>query len=224
MEEVGGNNVSLPAQRRERGVVSRRLVNVTLDNLDDLPSQCRRCVFWELDPVHRARAETAGGTAAEKETWVSTLLLGWGSCGKILYVDGTVAGHVLFGPPAYVPRSSAFASSPPSPDAVVLTSVSIRPEFAAVGLGRMLIQGVAKDMRTRGIRAIEAFGDLQWKAGGCMLPAEYLLAVGFKTIRSHHRYPRLRLELKDAVSWREDVEFALERLLGMGQEGALRPA
>jgi hypothetical protein len=38
--------------------------------------------------------------------------------------------------------------------------------------------------------------------------------VGFKTIRAHTRYPRLRLDLRSAVSWREDVEVALERLLG----------
>jgi hypothetical protein len=47
--------------------VSRRVVNITLDNLDDLPIRCRRCVFWELDPVARARAEEAGDTAFEKE-------------------------------------------------------------------------------------------------------------------------------------------------------------
>ena len=61
-----------------------------------------------------------------------------------------------------------------------------------------------------------------------MLPADYLLAVGFKTVRPHQRYPRLRLELKTAMSWREDVEVALERLLGsMAPErplnGALHP-
>jgi hypothetical protein len=57
-----------------------------------------------------------------------------------------------------------------------------------------------------------------------MLPADYMLAVGFKTVRPHHRFPRLRLELKSALSWREDVEVALERLLGsMNPEGALRP-
>jgi hypothetical protein len=51
-----------------------------------------------------------------------------------------------------------------------------------------------------------------------------MLAVGFKTVRPHHRFPRLRLELKSALSWREDVEVALERLLGsMNPEGALRP-
>jgi hypothetical protein len=48
--------------------------------------------------------------------------------------------------------------------------------------------------------------------------------VGFKTVRPHPRFPRLRLELKTAASWREDVEVALERLLGsMTPEGALRP-
>jgi hypothetical protein len=32
-------------------------------------------------------------------------------------------------------------------------------------------------------------------------------------VRPHHRFPRLRLELRNALTWREDVEVALERLL-----------
>ena len=52
------------------GHVSRRVANVTLDNLDDLPVRCRKCVFWELDPVSRARAEDNGLAAFEKEAWV----------------------------------------------------------------------------------------------------------------------------------------------------------
>jgi hypothetical protein len=89
----------------------------------------------------------------------------------------------------------------------------------------MLVQGVAKDLIRRGVKAIEAFGDSQWsELGNCILPTDYLLSVGFKTVRPHHRHPRLRLELKTAASWREDVEVALERLLGsMTPEGALRP-
>ncbi|MCU1600258.1 MAG: hypothetical protein JWO22_967, partial [Frankiales bacterium] len=35
--------------------------------------------------------------------------------------------------------------------------------------------------------------------------------------------PRLRLELKSAVSWREDVEVALEKLLGSMTDPLLRP-
>jgi GNAT superfamily N-acetyltransferase len=205
--------------------VSRRLVNITLDNLDDLPRRCRRCVFWELDPVSADRAAAGGDPELEKEAWVSATLLEWGSCGKIAYVDGVPAGFVLYAPPAYVPRSVAFPTSPVSPDAVLLMTAQILPEFAGGGLGRMLVQGVAKDLTRRAVRAVEAFGDLAWPGlGHCVLPADYLRAVGFKTVRPHPRFPRLRLELKTAVSWREDVEVALERLLGsMTPEGALRP-
>jgi hypothetical protein len=110
-----------------------------------------------------------------------------------------------------------------SADAVLLMTGRVLPEFAGAGLGRMLVQGVAKDLTRRGIRAIEAYGlasaqtpaESRYVAsGGCVLPAEFLLAVGFKTVRPHHRHPRLRLDLRTALSWREDVELAIERLLG----------
>jgi len=205
--------------------VSRRLANITLDNLDDLPRRCRRCVFWELNPVSRERAEEVGDPALEKEAWVSSVLLEWGSCGKVVYVDGVPAGYVLFAPPLYVPRSVAFPTSPVSADAALLMTAHIQPEFVGGGLGRILVQGVAKDLTKRGIKAVEAFGDLAWAGPSCVLPAEYLLAVGFKTVRPHPRYPRLRLELKGIVSWREDVEYALERLFGSvtAPDVALRP-
>jgi GNAT superfamily N-acetyltransferase len=204
--------------------VSRRVVNVTLDNLDDLPRKCRDCVFWELDPLGLERAKEAGDTAFEKESWVSATLLEWGSCGKVVYVDGVPAGFILFAPPMYVPRSVAFPTSPVSPDAVLLMTGQVLPDFQGGGIGRMLLQGVAKDLVRRGVRAIEAFGDEQGVSGECVLPASGLRAVGFKTVRPHHRYPRLRLELKSAVSWREDVEVAIERLLGsMSPDPVLRP-
>ena len=205
--------------------MSRRLVNVTLDNIGDLPPRCRRCIFWELDPVGYARAHEEGDPALEKESWVSSVLLEWGSCGKIAYVDGVPAGYVMYAPPLYVPRSVAFPTSPVSADAVLLMTAHVLSEFTGSGLGRMLVQGVAKDMTRRGVKAIEAFGDLKSNGPSCMVPADYLLAVGFKTIRPHPHYPRLRLDLKTALSWREDVEVALERLLGsMTPERALRLA
>ena len=88
--------------------MSRRIVNITLDNLGDMPPKCRRCVFWELGPVSRARAEESGDPELEKESWVSSVLLEWGSCGKIAYVDGVPAGYMLFAPPQYVPARWPF--------------------------------------------------------------------------------------------------------------------
>ena len=120
--------------------MSRRVVNITLDNLDDLPIRCRRCVFWELDPVARARAEEAGDTAFEKEAWVSGTLLDWGSCGKLVYVDGIPAGYMMFAPAPYVPRSIAFPTSPVSADAVLLMTARVMSEFSGGGLGRMLME------------------------------------------------------------------------------------
>jgi hypothetical protein len=214
--------------------MSRRLVNLTLDTLEDLPRPCRQCVYWELDPVAADRACAAGDPGLEKEAWVSQTLLEWGSCGKLLYVDGMSAGFVMYAPPAYVPRSMAFPTSPVSADAALLMTANVVPAFAGGGLGRMLVQGVARDLTKRGIKAIEAFGDAKYgeadpagRAGegsGCLAPADFFLSVGFKTVRPHPRYPRLRLELRTALSWKSDVEYALERLLGsMSPETLLRP-
>ncbi len=207
--------------------MSRRIVNITLDNLGDLPHKCRACIFWELGPVSRARAEESGDPGLEKESWVSSVLLEWGSCGKIAYVDGVPAGYMLFAPPQYVPRSIAFPTSPVSADAVLFMTAHLLSEFTGGGIGRMLVQAMAKDLTRRGVRAIEAFGDRRWESPACMLPVDYLLSVGFKTIRPHHHYPRLRMELRTVLTWREDVEVALERLLGSmnpsAPQGALRP-
>jgi GNAT superfamily N-acetyltransferase len=214
--------------------VSRRLVNVTLDNVGDISPACRACVFWELDPVAGERAGKSGAAELEKEAWLSDTLLEWGSCGQLLYVDGVPAGHALYAPPAYVPRAVAFPTSPVSADAILLMSARILPQFAGGGLGRVLVQGVARDAVRRGIKAIEAFGAAgasephapgsTGHPGGqrnCLLPADYLRAVGFKTVRPHPHTPRLRLELKTTVTWKEDVESAFERLLSSIQAPAL---
>lgn len=204
--------------------MGRRLVPLTLDNLPDLPRRCRSCVFWELDPVSGEAAIRAGRSGLEKEAWISAVLLEWGSCGRVVYVDDVAAGFVLYAPPAYVPRAMAFSTSPVSPDAVQLMTALILPQFQGQGLGRVIVQTVAKDLLRRGFKAIEAFGDARWKEPACVLPADHLLAVGFKTVRPHPTYPRLRLELRTALSWKEDVELALDRLLGAVQkEPALRP-
>lgn len=202
--------------------MTRRIAPLTQDNLEDLPlhdGRCRTCVFWELDAVQRSRAEADGDPAREKADWLSRTLLEWGSCGRVAYVDDTPAGYALFGPPALLPGGSGFPTAPASEDAVLLATVRVLPEFAGAGLGRVLMQSVVKDvLERRDSRAIEAFGDVWGVPGRCVMPVDYLLGVGFKTHRAHARFPRMRLELRSVVTWREEVEHAIERLLG-----AVRP-
>jgi GNAT superfamily N-acetyltransferase len=190
-------------------------VGVTLDNLEDLPKHCRGCVYWEVAPHLKEQIEQFGESELEKEAWVSSVLLEWGSCGRIVYSDKLPVGFVLYAPPSAVPRAMAFPTSPISPDAVMLTGFHVLPEFRGGGLGRMLVQAVAKDLTRRGVKAIEAFGDAQPdEEKSCVVAADFLTSVGFKTVRPHPRWPRLRLELRSALTWKEDVEAALERLLG----------
>ena len=200
--------------------MSRRLADLTLDSLPDLPQPCRRCVFWELDPVARRRsAQGSGDPAVEKQAWVSSTLLEWGSCGKVCYVDGELAGFAICAPPGRVPQSAAFPTAPISQDAVLLSTLRVMPPHAGAGLGKALVQGVAKQvLRRPGVKAIEAFGDAQWQSPACLIPAGYLEQIGFQTVRAHPRYPRLRLDLRTALTWRAEVEVALERL-----RGAVRP-
>ena len=189
-------------------------MSITLDNIDELPKRCRGCVFWELSPHLAEQAADYGNTELEKEAWLSATMLDWGSCGKIVYVDEVAAGYAMYAPPATVPRAAAFPTGPVGHDAVLLTAVAVQPEFAGAGVGRLLVQAVARDLTRRGVRAIEAFGDAAPTAEShCVIPSAFLTALGFKTVRPHHHWPRLRLELRGGLSWKEDVEAALERLL-----------
>lgn len=196
-------------------LLSWHVAALTLDNLDELPKRCRRCVFWELSPHLAEQAAEFGSAEFEKEAWVSEVLLEWGSCGKVVHVRGVPAGYVIYAPPSAVPRAAEMPTGPVSADAVLLTTMQVMPEFAGEGLGRLLAQAVVKDLTRRGVKAIEVFGDARpGTEPSCVIPAEFLRGIGFKTIRPHPRWPRLRMELRSGMTWKEDVESALEQLLG----------
>jgi GNAT superfamily N-acetyltransferase len=204
--------------------MARRVARLTLDTLADLPEHARTCLFWELDPVRRERVERAGAAADEKEAWLSRVLLEWGSCGRVLYVDGVPAGFVLYAPGGYFPGSASLPTSPVAEDAVQLATVEVFGDHRGGGLGRMLMQEMVKDLLQRDQRAVEAFGTHALRPDGCVLPVGFLQGVGFKTQRPHPRYPRMRLELKSVLTWREEVEAAVARLLVAVRPGRAAPA
>ncbi len=197
--------------------MSRKVVRLTLDHLEAFDGPCRSCLFWERDPVRRERI---ADPAAEKDAWVSEVLREWGSCGRVVLVDGVPVGYLVYAPEAFVPGAAAFPTAPVSPDAVLLTTAYVDPAHRGGGLGRMLVQGMARDLiRRGGTGAIEAYGDLRGRSGRCLLPADFLGGVGFKTHRPHPATPRMRMDLRTALTWREPVDAAKDPLMG-----ALRPA
>lgn len=197
--------------------MSRKIARLTLDHLEALSAPCRSCLFWELDPVRRERVDDPG---AEKDAWMSEVLREWGSCGRVVLVDDRPVAYAVYAPEAFVPGAAAFATAPVSSDAVLLTTVHVAPAYRRGGLGRMLVQATAADLvRRGGFGAIEAFGEPAGRGGRCLLPVEFLAGVGFKTQRPHPVTPRMRMELRSTVTWRDEVEAALEKLMGV-----VRPA
>lgn len=200
--------------------MARRVARLDLDTLADLPGHVRSCLRWEVDPQAR-RGLSADEARAEKESWLSSVLLEWGSCGRVLYVDDDPAGFVLYAPGRYLAGARDLPTVPVSDDAVHLATAQVFPRYAGGGIGRVLMQVMVKDLvRRGGYRAVEAIGAAGHHGqADCVLPAEFLRRVGFKTAEPHPAYPRLRLDLRSVVSWRTEVEQALERLLG-----AVRPS
>lgn len=198
--------------------MSRTTTPLTLDLLEALDPPCRTCLFWEREPVHRAGLD-AEERARDKEAWVSEVLREWGSCGRVALVDGAPVGHLVYAPASFAPGAAAFPTAPVSADAVLLVTGWVRPEHVGTGLGRLLVQGMARDLVLRdGIRAVEAFARTGAPPRGagpeCVLPAGFLAHVGFKTHRAHPLTPRMRMEMRSLVTWRGEMEAAWERIVG----------
>ncbi|MEV6320416.1 GNAT family N-acetyltransferase [Nocardia sp. NPDC051787] len=138
--------------------MSTSVTALTLGGLEKLPAHARRCVFWEIDPAVAEDSRNFSDPVFEKEAWLSTVMLEWGSCGQVANVDGNVAGCALYAPPSAVPRASLFPTSPVSPDAVLLTTLRAEFPYQDADIAHQLIQAVVADLVRRGVRALEAFG------------------------------------------------------------------
>ncbi|MBK6302276.1 MAG: GNAT family N-acetyltransferase [Actinomycetales bacterium] len=185
------------------------IVPVTADGVPALVEPCRDCAFWERGPG--LVAGTASTVSRDKAAWVRRVEAEWGTPGWLVRVDGQPAGHLLIAPAHLAPRSLAFPTSPVADDAILLLAVRVDPRYAGQGLGRRLVQTAAREVLSHDGRAIEAFGTT--RGDQCLTPVDFLTAVGFYVVREHAAYPRLRLDLRTALAWREDVEHALDRIL-----------
>jgi GNAT superfamily N-acetyltransferase len=181
--------------------VSRRLVDVTLENLRQAPPEILASVYWELE-VDDPPVEPQ----FEKEEWFSDVLLEWGACAKMMVEEelGAVA-FAQYAPASFFPRLGRFRSGRVSGDAVYLSYCYVVDRRRGFGLGTHLIRAVGRDLLDRGVRAIEAIGDRAWTSG-CVLPAPFLGAAGFHVVRDDPRFPLMRLDLRTAIDPEETAE------------------
>ncbi|MHC2799642.1 hypothetical protein FNY88_06655 [Corynebacterium guaraldiae] len=156
-----------------------------------------RSIFWELKT-------TVADPAFEKEAWISATLLRCGECGFTVGDEATL----LFCPPELAPGAAKLPTSPVSEDAVLVTSLFVKPHRAAKGLEAVLLDATIMHLTSREASAVEAFGFrdarqaeelLREKPARIgLLPVETLESAGFMVVRDHPITPRLRLELPPA--------------------------
>ena len=197
--------------------MSRRVHDLTLASLDDLPPTCRACVFWEVAGAPQGpRAGDEEVAAGRKEAWWQATQLEWGTPGKALYVDDRPVGYATFAPAEHFPRARTLRSTV-SDDALLLATLWIAPEHRDSGAAKMLLQSVLRETHRRGGKAVEAFGARGAATGRmlmtCFTPEEFLLANGFEVLHDDGEYPLLRLDLRKTVRWQESVGHALSGVI-----------
>ncbi|MDX1511075.1 MAG: GNAT family N-acetyltransferase [Nitriliruptorales bacterium] len=193
-------------------MTTRRVGLLDADALDGLPARCASCVFWELGgPRPATNGVTAEGTAT-KRAWVAGETLADGPPGRGIRIDDEVVAYVLFAPAgALAGRGPAVPT--PSPDALVLATTWVEPQWRQHGLGRLLVQAALREAHRREVGAVEAWGDRRFSEGGCVLPAAWLLHEGFVVHREHPRHPLMRIDVRRTAAWADSLEQAVAELL-----------
>ena len=196
--------------------MGRRVLPLTADALDALPATCQVCLFWELgrprpDPrVTNGRTdELASDPRTQKHAWTSAQTLEGHPPGRIVQVDGKLGGFALFARPGtFAPRRPPAPRT--SPDALMIATCWIDPRFRQLGIGEQLVQEAVKEALRADLAAVEAYGDRRYREQDCVLPAMWLLHVGFKVHAEHPRYPLFRLDTRRTARWTESLEAAWE--------------
>jgi GNAT superfamily N-acetyltransferase len=204
--------------------VSRRLHDLTIGNVDDLPPVCRRCMFWE--DASASRGDGGAEAAAGKEAWLQATQLEWGAPGKVVYVDSAPVAYGVFAPGSHFPRVRRLPHAP-SEDALLLAALWVHPDMRSVGLAKVVLHALLRETHRRGAKALEAYGV---RAGplpsSCIVPEGFLIANGFSVLYDHAQHPLLRLDLRSTVRLQESVTHALEGVIAAlaGRERAPAPA
>lgn len=216
-----------------RGPVTgaRRVVPLTLENLDDVAGPCRGCLAWQHEdpavpvppPLLGPGDPTDPVRDQDLRSWVAATLLSRPSAGRVAYVGPTPVGHAIAAPPHLLPGANRFASGRASADAILVAAFRVRADVRDSGIARMLVTALARDATEQGMRAVEAYGSRSADAGrGCLLPTDFLVRCGFSEVARHPVTPRLRLDIRGVTTWRAEVESAIERLVNLA--GAPSPA
>ena len=205
---------------------------LTPDRVGDLVGSCAPCTFWQTVP----RNGHGGGSDPQADLdlladWVEQVTADWGPPGRIAYADGRPVGHVVLAPARFVPRLAAFPTAPSDPATVMLVTAVSAPDANGDGRGlrKVLLQTAAKDALRQHVRSVDVVASrpVAVNPHACVLEAAPLEKFGFRVERDHPAYPRLRIDLRTAVTLRDEaaayVARALARIPGVHPAPEVHP-
>ena len=191
---------------------------LTPDRVGDLVGSCAPCTFWQTVPHngHGAPRDVAAHLDS-LAAWVEEVTTDWGPPGRIAYADGRPVGHVVLAPARFVPRLAAFPTAPGDPATVMLVTAVTAPEANGDrrGLFKVLLQTAGKDALKRHVRALDVIATRSCAVAphACVQQIEPLEKFGFRVEREHPAYPRLRIDLRTAVTLRDEAAAYFARAL-----------
>jgi hypothetical protein len=175
-----------------------RVAGLTGVTLQDVPSVCHGCVWWQ----------SRAGRDADKSKWIEKAETEWGPWGTVYYdSDGHVLGSMQYGPAELFPRAAELPAGPPSADAVLVTCAYI-VETSSPWVMQSLFLAAIGDSRDRGAKALETFayryreGESQYErfqVHKTIFPSDFLADFGFQTLRRAGHVELARLEFGGLV-------------------------
>ena len=196
-----------------------RVAGLTGATLQDVPTVCHDCVWWQ----------SRSGRTADKRKWIEKAETDWGAWGTVYYdADGHVLGSMQCGPAELFPRAAELPAGPPSPDAVLVTCAYL-VETSSPWVMQSLFLAAIGDARDRGAKALETFayryreGESQYErfqVHKTIFPSDFLADFGFRTLRRAGNVELARLDFGGLVPV---VEGKRERVLRVVKE-AFAPA
>lgn len=150
---------------------------------DDLFHPCKECIYWEC-PAKCSKVSSEERTKIKLE-WFKEISGVFGTCGKILYVNGKPVAYSQFALPQDIKNIKEYEKgvSPASRDGVIITCLYVREGYRGRGFGQNLLENIIEEIKKKECKTVETYtrDDSNNNPSG---PTEFYLNKRFKIIES----------------------------------------
>jgi hypothetical protein len=179
--------------------MTTRLAGLTGATLEQVPSICHECVWWQ--------SRTAGRRVG-KRRWIEKTETEIGAWGTVYYDDdGRVLGSLQYGPASLFPRADELPAGPASDDAFLVTCAYLIDRTSPWVLQSLFLAAIG-EAKDKGAAALESFayrypeGETDYErflVHRTVFPRDFLSDFGFRTVRASGQVELARLELGGLV-------------------------